>query len=120
MPIILLIENKTLEDELNDLRNQLKEANVKINNQNNIINDLQNKLNNANMEINNYLPKLKEKEKELNILKNKSISNLNDLNEKVNYNEMTCINFISTDQKVNFSIPCVENNIFAEVEGKLY
>lgn len=115
-----LNENNALNDELNNLRNQLKKANEKIDEQNNIINELQNKLNNSNMEINNYLKKLQEKEKELNILKNKSLSNFNDSNPKVNYNEMNCVNFISTDQKVHFAVPCVSDNIFAEVEEKLY
>ena len=33
---------------------------------------------------------------------------------------MMCVNFISADQKVHYSIPCIPNNIFAEVEEKLY
>ena len=115
-----LNENNSLNEELNYLRNQLKEANEKIYKQNNIINELQNKLINANTELNNYLKKLQEKEKELNILKNKFSSNSNNRNPKVNYNEMMCVNFISTDQKVHFAVPCVPDNIFAEVEEKLY
>ena len=115
-----LNENNSLNEELNYLRNQLKEANEKIYKQNNIINELQNKLINANTEINNYLKKLQEKEKELNILKNKFSSNSNNRNPMVNYNEMMCVNFISTDQKVHFAVPCAPDNIFAEVEEKLY
>ena len=31
-----------------------------------------------------------------------------------------CINFISSDQKIHFAIPCFKTNTFAEVEEKLY
>ena len=31
-----------------------------------------------------------------------------------------CVNFISMDQRVHFSVPCLYNNTFAEVEEKLY
>ena len=30
------------------------------------------------------------------------------------------VNFISTDSKVHFSVPCLDYNTFAEVEEKLY
>jgi len=33
---------------------------------------------------------------------------------------MMCVNFISMDQRVHFSVPCLYNNTFAEVEEKLY
>ena len=33
---------------------------------------------------------------------------------------MMCVHFISTDQNVHYSIPCIPNNTFAEVEEKLY
>ena len=33
---------------------------------------------------------------------------------------MMSVNFISSDQKVHYSIPCLNNNTFAEVEEKLY
>ena len=33
---------------------------------------------------------------------------------------MMCVNFISTDQNVHYSVPCIPSNIFAEVEEKLY
>ena len=33
---------------------------------------------------------------------------------------MMCVNFISTNQKVYFAVPCAPNNTFAEIEEKLY
>ena len=30
------------------------------------------------------------------------------------------VNFISTDQMIHFSVPCIGSNTFAEVEEKLY
>ena len=33
---------------------------------------------------------------------------------------MMSVNFISTDSKVHFSVPCLDINTFAEVEEKLY
>ena len=33
---------------------------------------------------------------------------------------MLCVNFISSDKKVQFEIPCIKSNTFAEIEEKLY
>ena len=33
---------------------------------------------------------------------------------------MMCVNFISGDQQVHYAVPCLKQNIFAEVEEKLY
>ena len=33
---------------------------------------------------------------------------------------MMCLNFISTDSTLYYSIPCFSNDIFAEIEEKLY
>ena len=42
----------------------------------------------------------------------------NDDNFKLN--EMMCVNFISSDQKVHYAVACLKRNTFAEVEEKLY
>ena len=31
-----------------------------------------------------------------------------------------CVYFTSSDQKINYPIPCINTDIFAEVEEKLY
>ena len=33
---------------------------------------------------------------------------------------MRCVNFTSTDQRINHAIPCLKTDIFAEIEEKLY
>ena len=103
------------------LKNELKKANDTIQNQNIIINDLKNKLNNSYNEIIYYKNNIQYKELELNNLK-LQLNNNNLLNKsnKIYYNDMMCVNFISTDGKLHFAIPCSPNDIFAEIEEKLY
>ena len=31
-----------------------------------------------------------------------------------------CINFISSDHKIHFAVPCTGDDVFAEIEEKLY
>ena len=38
----------------------------------------------------------------------------------IDINKMMAINFISTDNKLNIAVPCIDTNTFAEVEEKLY
>ena len=38
----------------------------------------------------------------------------------VSQDDMTCVHFMTTDQKVNYPIICHKNNVFAEIEEKLY
>ena len=33
---------------------------------------------------------------------------------------MMAVNFISMDGKIHFAVPCIDSDIFAEVEEKLY
>ena len=44
---------------------------------------------------------------------NKGNSHINDSNIK-------SISFVTVDQKINYSIPCIGNSIFAEIEEQLY
>lgn len=44
----------------------------------------------------------------------------NNLSQLYKMEEIMCINFTSSDQKINYSLPCVGNSIFAEIEEKLY
>ena len=46
---------------------------------------------------------------------NNSSNNLN-----VNFNDIVSVNFVSMDQTVHFSVPCLKTNTFAEIEEKLY
>ena len=106
-------------DEIENLKNELTKANKVIEQQKLTINELQNKLNNynniinnLNNDINNYKNIISKNEIELNNYKSK-INN-------VNFNEQMSVNFISSDKNLNFSIPCLKTNTFAEIEEKLY
>ena len=63
------------------------------------------------IQLNELKPELLNKNKELDKLPN---------NETLKRKDMMCINFTSSDQKINYAIPCIGGDIFAEVEEKLY
>ena len=87
------------------------------------INELQNKLNSYNTNINNYQNIINQKDLELNNLRmqiNNMNNNIQSNNMFFNINDMVSVNFISMDQTVHFSVPCLKTNTFAEVEEKLY
>ena len=113
-------------NEINNLKNKLSNANKIIEQQNLKIKELQNKLNNSNItvetlkkEINNYKNSISQKDIELNKLK-LQLKNNNIPNNNVNFNDIMCVNFISSDQNVHYAITCLKTDIFAEVEEKLY
>ena len=113
-------------NEINNLKTKLSNANKIIEQQNLKIKELQNKLNNSNItietlkkEINNYKNSISQKDIELNNLKLK-LKNNNIPNNNVNFNDIMCVNFISSDQNVHYAITCLKTDIFAEVEEKLY
>ena len=77
--------------------------------------------NNYKNDLQSLQNKLKEKDEEIKQLKLK-LQNIGKTNEKkfIPAEEIMCVFFSSMDQKVNFAIPCASNEIFAEVEEKLY
>ena len=112
-------------NEINNLKNQLTKARKIIEQQKLTINDLQNKLNNSNNiinnlnnEINNYKNIISKKDLELNNIKSQLNNNIP--NNNVNFNDIMCVNFISSDQNVHFAASCLKTNTFAEIEEKLY
>lgn len=123
LPHIKTIKNDD-ENELKNLKNKLKEYEKVIAEQKRTINDLQNKLFNSNNIANNndLITSLSNtiirQQKELidlnNQIKNKQ-SKIQSDKEKI-----IIINFLSSDQKVNISIPCNINEVFAFIEEKLY
>ena len=77
----------------------------------NKIQSLQNIINQKDEELN----KLKE------ILQNNNINNNeNQNNSKIIKGGNKCVNFISSDQKITYAIPCSGDDIFAEIEEILY
>ena len=112
-------------DEINKLKNELTKANKVIEQQKLTINELQNKLNNynntinnLNKDINNYRNIISKKDIELNNYKSQLNNNIP--NNNVDNNDIMSVNFISSDQTVHFSVPCIKTNTFAEIEEKLY
>ena len=115
----------TNSNEINNLRNELSKAKKIIEQQKLTINDLQNKLNNnttiinnLNNTINNYQNIINQKELELNNLRS-HLGN-NNIRKNVDFDDIMCINFISSDQNVHYAASCLKTNTFAEIEEKLY
>ena len=81
-----------------------------------VINNIQNQINNIQL----YQNIINQKEQELNNLK-LELQNIK-LQTKVfvDKNAMICIHFASREQRMNFSVPCIETDTFTEVEEKIY
>ena len=89
--------------EIAKLKNEISKFPSNYQNQ---MNDLHNIIKQKNLELNNLRAQL---------------SNNNPIAQnKIYFNEMMCVNFISTDQNVHYAVPCIKTNTFAEVEEKLY
>ena len=113
-------------NEINNLKNELTKAKKIIEQQNLTINDLQNKLNNnttiinnLNNTINNYQNIINQNDVELNNFRAQLNNNIN-IQKNVNFDDIMCVNFISSDQNVHYAATCLKTNTFAEIEEKLY
>ena len=112
-------------NEINNLKNELTKARKIIEQQKLTINYLQNKLNNSNNiinnlnnEINNYKNIISKKDLELNNIKSQLNNNIP--KNKFYFDDIMCVNFISSDQNVHYAASCLKTNTFAEIEEKLY
>ena len=114
----LIMKNGKLQKENKHLREEKAKANKIIDGFKNIKTD------------NNDMKKLKEeivilkyqlglKDSEINNLKIKLQNNIIE-EPKFNMKDIMVINFISIDASVHYGIKCLENDVFAEVEEKLY
>ena len=105
-----IIKNKEInyqDDKIYELNNELNKAKK-------IIESLQNKIYQQEQELIKLRAELKDKDIDFsNFSKNDFIFNVEE-KEKIK------INFSSLDQKVNMSLFCMNYEIFAEVEEKLY
>ena len=119
--------------------NEIKELKVKLNKANKIIEklklenqDLANKINsfkNINTLTKYSQNEIKKKDELINQLMQKLQNNnnyhLNNINKNIPKNQidiedMRCVTFITPDQSLFYGISCSGNDIFAEVEEKLY
>ena len=112
---------------INNLKNELIKANKIIEQQKSTINELQNKLNNYNTNINNYQNIINQKDllinnltSQLNNLQSNNNNAPNNIQNNINFNDVLCVNFISSDQNVHYAATCLKTDTFAEVEEKLY
>ena len=114
-------EIKNLKEELNKTKKIVEEQKMKIkelekeincanDNTAEIVQSLQNEIDKRDQEIN----KLKKD------LENKNINNNIKQELTIKESDMATVYFTSSDQRINFAIPCVKYNTFAEVEEKLY
>ena len=87
---------------MKDLENKIKQKDLEISSLKAQINNIQ--MNNNNLIYNNHINNI----------------NVPNNNFNININDMVCINFISSEQKIHFAVPCIKSNIFAEIEEKLY
>ena len=81
----------------------------------------QSQINNVN-QINNLQNIINQKNFELNTLRvQKSSNKFNPIvQQKFYFDEIVCVNFISSDQNVHYAVTCTKTTIFAEIEEKLY
>ena len=103
-------ENNKLKDENIKLNNELIKAQKIISNYNNIPKENINEINNLKNIIIN-------KDNEINNLK---LQIQNNNKKSVNFDDIIVVNFISSDQKINYGIKCLKTDTFAEVEEQLY
>ena len=110
------------DNEIINLKNELNNANKLIEDQKVTITNLQDQINNYNNIINRDQNIINQKDLELKNLKSQLFDIQNSTTNKsiFNINEMMCVNFISSDKKIIYAIPCLKKNTFAEVEEKLY
>ena len=107
-----LINNLQIDN--NRLNNELIKANK-------VISKFKNIPNNQHLndnEINKLKEIIKMKDNEINNLTNQLKNNVN--KKLINYDDIMVVNFISSDQRINCGIKCLETDTFAEVEEKLY
>ena len=112
-------------NEIENLKNELTKARIIIDQQKFTIDELQeqlnnynNTINNLNNDINNYKNIISKKDLELNNIKSQLNNNIP--KNKFYFDDIMCVNFISSDQNVHFAASCLKTNTFAEIEEKLY
>ena len=125
----LELNNNSQKKEIEKLKEELTKCKSIIEQKNDKIKILEQELNFAKIKIENdkrnillLNEAIATKDNELKNLKIK-VENMEKSgnNRVISYDEMICVNFISTDQKINnFGLPCAKTDVFAEIEERLY
>ena len=115
------LEINKLKEELNKAKKIIESQNLKIKELENLSQINSSKDNNKEKDkiINSLNEQINQKDKELKQLRLK-LESLQENKELIPADQMTCVYFTSHNQKINFPIPCNKNQIFAEIEEKLY
>ena len=117
----LIIVNSTLKN--NSSIHDSKEFEIKIKKLESIVNEQKSKLEKIIIEKELLQKAIKEKEFEINNLKKEmQLKKDNNSFNKTFYarEEMMALNFLSTDSKLHYAIPCLNKDLFVDVEKKLY
>ena len=107
----------------NSLIHDSKEFEIKIKKVESIVNEQKSKLEKIIIEKELLQKAIKEKEFEINNLKKEmQLKKDNNSFNKTFYarEEMMALNFLSTDSKLHYAIPCLNKDLFVDVEKKLY
>ena len=73
----------------------------------------------ANTNLQYYQTLINQKDQELNLLRTQLKNNAGNV-PLVSKNALMTVNFISMDSRIHFAVPCVDTDVFAEIEEKLY
>ena len=106
---------KVIDDQtkqIKDLKNQIATLNKVINSNASLMETLNKKINEKDQEINDLRKSTKDE------FNNRRVERLYSFDQIMS--QIVAVNFISNDQKVHYSIPCVSTSTFAEIEEKLY
>ena len=110
---------KVESEEILKLKNDLLKAKEIIENQNNKIKQLESQLSESKKKNGKYENELKSKSQEIDELKDK-LNKLTLEKKPISRNQIMCVFFTSIDQKINRAIPCIDSDLFAQVEENLY
>ena len=116
---------KNYENEITNLKNELYKSKKIIQQQKSLIDELKNKVyklsNNSSIDNTNYYKTvISQKDIELNKLKSQLNKIIHKIPKNVNFDDIVCVNFISSDQNVHYAAKCLKTDIFAEIEESLY
>ena len=115
--------NGSRDEEISKLQEEIKKLNLTIKEQNQKINDLENKLkkyNNIIKPLENIISSNKNNDK-INFALQNVINDIKNIySPNIDISQLMSINFMSSDQKMNYSIPCFSSDLFVSVEEKLY
>ena len=114
---------KSLSNEKSNFNEKLKESEIKIKKYESIIKEQKSKIEKIIIEKELLQKNIKEKEEEINNLKNEiQQKHENNSFNKTFYtrDQMIALNFISTDSTLHYAIPCLNKDLFVDVEKKLY